>query len=386
MWNKKHFAILSDDGGATSLTATDFGVVGFEGGVGGADILSIKVRGKTNYEAPYGVGYSTASGTQLNLRIHGECFMDGKELVRLMKKSSTPVYGGDEGSTHFLYLSKSDKDYEVVPSDYALIGKNPISAEMTVTLSEDINGGGSLVPGLNFKSVSGSTIAISSSTSGIGDVKLTAKTSAFHTCAELIHKRSSKEMTLPVRYNSVKISALGSSASKYVGQNVSFNIGRPLYGFYGDDFEFSDELECVTGCLTRRVGCRPITEDDTFTEVTYNDYVCYRLDLGERVGSEHLSINGFTSLADPSELNLANEAVFVAPDRRGVYFYTNAEENRLEIIKDFAIGKNLLYVLENEEVTYISSPIIPYTGEKKIYVEACSATFPEIEVKYLAKE
>ena len=374
--------LIADDGEVEKYTEMEDTGFGYFSVADGENIrlTSFKIFGNEPGEDIPCIGYYETDGSfRLNVRVHGETFFDGHELVRLMRASGAEVLGEDPDDEHFLYLSRTDRESVVVSTDYLMPPTWKLYIGMTATLAEDIKNGGALKPGLHYSYELLSPKPIAAATSGVGDVKLTCTTQTGYRTAGLIHKPTEEYMELPIRYDSVYMTeSKKAEPMPYDGRTVSFDIGKPLLYVRG----ICDELECVSGRITRRVGTLVIDESMPVEAVTLNYINCYRLTLPFEIGMYGSILDFYTG--DMYELEEYDYSLYIDPSGRWIYF--QVFDTDLEGAKEAIMGQELTYALAEEEVTELGYGIGSIMPSGKSYVEICSPAVPEFCINYKRKE
>ncbi len=388
MWDKIH--LLTSEAEAASskeYSLSDIGVVSFTAPESGAVLKSVKIYGALEgiYEGPEGgVGYTADDGsTHITVRVHGKNFMDGYELVRLMKQCGSPAYGGEYDDEHFLYLTSAEACQMASP-DNIFIPPKIHTFTASLLLDEDIKNGGKLTPGIYFELHGRSAMAASAATSGVGEVEVTLATPFGYLFKGITHKPLGINKALPVRYDSVSLT-LGTKASyePYDGESVDFNIGTPLYcDYYG---ELCDELDCVSGILTRNIIAVVIDESVVLTEVDYEGYPCLSMPLPVRAGAFDASMDEFGWASSTEDFEFGDWLIFIGPDMEHLYIYF-MDGLSPEEAKSIIVGRKLTYTRAVPEVIELGQKIKPKLGGGLRYVEVCSMLRPTVEIKYLAKE
>ena len=387
MWNKIRIIADCDRSAMAEHSVSNYGVVSFGVPDGGAKVKSITVYGERDDSLPMknaGIGYNDENGqTHLFVRAHGANIMDGHELVRLMIASDSPAYGGEYDDEHFLY-NCSAPECTVVSGRHFALFPQAHTFKMTADLEEDVVNGGKLSPGLYFKLPPRSPVAISAASSGVGAVEMTAKTPFGYLVTDMIHKPTGITAQIPIRYDSVRLyvgAAVGNDP--YVGESVDFHLGTPLYADYYDDIY--DELECISGTVTRNIMAWDIEDDVTVTKVYYEGYPCFSVPLPTRAGGDFAEMDEFTYSSDSSDFELECTLCFVGPDREHAYFYL-VDDISAEEAREYIVGNRLLYLRSEPEIIKLDSTISAAVTGGEFYVEVCDAKRPTVDLIYIAKE
>lgn len=385
MWNKMMLLLADEDsqGGTKSVSAQRSACI--ESG-SGAVLNSVKISCDFDPFADIEdlcVGYTETDGSvRLNVRVNGERFLDGEEFVRLMIAGGCEVYGGEYDSEHFLYLA-SDKDCEVISPNHLMLPSDILAFSMTATLDEDVANGGSLVPGLHFKDSIGTYTAIWATKSGVGEVKMSGLNATGGDFSGFVHRAVEAPMSLPIRYDSVSLS-VGTYASMepYSGESLSFEIGAPLrtISYYGDH----DELECVSGTLTRRVGWHDLTGEEELTAVNYSGTACFMLMLPEKMKDSRLITNNFEVVGAFSS-DAENNEILVAPTLDRLYLRF-PDTPALDDARSRLAGTYLAYALAEERVIQLATKMSAELGGGTQYICVCSESYNTVDVSYTLKE
>lgn len=329
------------------------------------------------------VGYTDAEGRcMLNVRISGNRFLDGEEFVRLMKATGSEAYGGEYDSEHFIYRAL-DKDCEVISPNHLMLPRTVCTLSMTATLAEDLMNGGRLVPGLHFKNSSGAYSAISAGSSDVGDVEMKGSSASGSEFSGLVHRAVATPMELPIRYDSVSL-AVGTAVSDepYEGQNLSFEIGAPLRAF--DYYGTCDELDCVSGTLTRRVAYYEGADLGELSVAKYGGMPCFMLMLPERMMDTRLMAGGLSVVSSFSDYPETAE-VIAAPTLDRLYLNfpgTPTPEEALAMLDESYFA----YAMAEEQVTKLPSGMITELGAGTYYISVCSDSYHTVDVSYKLKE
>lgn len=388
MWNKIRLLTSDSDTAVTKeYFLSDMGVASFTAPDSGAVLKSVKIYGAPEdiYEQEDGgLGYTADDGsTHLTVRVHGKNFMDGYELARLMKQCGSPAYGGEYDDEHFIYLTSAE-ECQMVSVNNLFIPPKIHTFAASFLLDEDIRNGGKLTPGIYFELHGRQAMPAVAATSGVGEVEASMNTPFGYLFKGISHKPLGINKALPIRYDSVCLT-LGTKASyePYDGESVDFNIGTPLYSnFYGD---LCDELDCVSGILTRNIIAINIDESVVLTEVNYEGYPCLSMPLPERAGAFDASMDEFGWASSIDDFEFGDWLIFIGPDMEHLYIYF-MDGLSPEEAKSIIVGRRLTYTRAVPEVIDLGQKIQAKLGGGLRYVEVCSMQRPTVEIQYLAKE
>ena len=342
---------------------------------GGGRLESLTVFGcsRCNGDREEGdLGYRGKDGKfHLDVRITGRRFFDGREFERMMIATGTPIYGGQVDDEHFLYLASDEISCDVISSDHIVLPHTVKTFTMTATLEEDINSGAPILPGLHFVYTANASTAVKSTSSGVGEVEITGKTYGSYIVECLYHKATAKYMELPIRYDSVNMCE-GSTVTddEYVGKTTVFDLGD--VGLLSNwDNSVYDELECVSGTLTRRIGTLTIDESYEISEVIYAGVRCQMIKLKETIGSGTASLDWYVT-DTPDMFAEFGDSIIVSPTRDAIYVHFSDEPD-LEGAKEYIIGARLVYPLKTEVVTKLEQTVDAQLPTGITYVGVCSS-------------
>lgn len=351
----------------------------------GGKILSMIIRGAYD---PYisstpAVGYTdTDGGATLVVRMTGERMLDGKEFVRLMKQIDSPAYGGEYDDEHFLYISNT-KNCNVVSPNHFSMPSTPNTFKMTATLAEDINSGGALVPGLQFKYKAGSANSIRAARSGVGEVVMSGTSYSGNVFAGFIHKATAKYMELPIRYDSLSLFAGSAEPSEpYWGRTVAFRLDMPLMS--NANAAVFDELECISGVLTRRVGKDIIDESYEITDAVYCGLPCQRILLKHPVGEAMVAVGDYWESSEDDFWEFG-DCIILPPERNCIYIRFSDDPD-LEGAMEYILGEELLYELAEHETIQLQQKLDPTLASGANIICVCSEHSPEFYTTYMVKE
>lgn len=389
MNDNKMLIIASEPSGGDSYQIYedyDTGSLRIDTGAGG-ELISLNILGtfdpNSNTSTP-SVGYTDEEGgTTLEVRMTGERMLDGEEFVSLMKRINSPAYGGEYDDEHFIYIANNRNGCNVVSPNHFSMPTTPNTFRMTATLNEDICSGGALVPGLHFKYRAGSTSSIRAASSGVGDVTMSGTSYSGNIFSGFIHKATSKYMELPIRYDSVTMFAgKVEPSAPYWCQKAAFRLGSPLMSSI--DGTVYDELECISGILTRRIGTDIIDDSYEISDAIYCGIPCQRISLKGPIGESRAMIGDYV------EDNIDCFAEFgdclVLPPERDCIYIRVSDEPDLESAIDYILGSRLVYELAKHEEIQLEQRLEPRLASGANIICVCTEHSAEIYTTYKVKE
>ena len=259
----------------------------------------------------------------------------------------------------------------------------PNTFKMTATLAEDINSGGALVPGLQFKYKAGSANSIRAARSGVGEVVMSGTSYSGNVFAGFIHKATAKYMELPIRYDSLSLFAGSAEPSEpYWGRTVAFRLDNPLMS--NASAAVFDELECISGVLTRRVGKDIIDESYEITDAVYCGVPCQRILLKHPVGEAMVAVGDYWESSEDDFLEFG-DCIILPPERNCIYIRFSDDPD-LEGAMEYILGAELLYELAEHETIQLQQKLDPTLASGANIICVCSVHSPEFYTTYMVKE
>ena len=324
-----------------------------------------------------GAGEQTDSGTVLRMRMHGESWLDGYELVRIMKELGCTCYGGEYDDDHFIispYLGECD-----ITSPYHLRTRSRIYHFYAKTLVTNDLGESERAPGIDFKHNKSLSISIPLACGSIGTQELSGK--SYYTQLWGLHAKPVQDnFDLIIPYDSVTmVEGSYSSVIPYDGYTICFPLNRPLYKMNNESA--CDSLDVLSGIVTREVGIFEFDEDTVINAGEYEGYACYYVTLPERAsGGSRIHSNFFLSNTTIEE----NKAMVISADGCKAFFNIQDADSVESAGTMLAEKKyNFLYELATSytEATGVKLKNTERTGLH--YLEACTSGTPYILVEYV---
>lgn len=320
-----------------------------------------------------GLGFTDTDGKcKLSVRVHGKSFFDGHELVRLMNRCASPVYGGDVSDEYFIYDSTYPSSCTVVSNRHAILGRNLYYATMSADLDGDF-AGETLKSGLAIETNSGAKreLVAKNVTTGLTEFNATIPAGYFY--GKIVHSPVSRTPALRVKYDSVMLAEDISEYEPYDGYTVEFEIGSPLLKL--DDV--SDAIDLLNGIIYRAIENKLIDENTEIREVVYCGFNCFALDTP---GNSSTSVViGTLSNGELEDLEINGEGIIVSGNCETIYVYLG-EDVSLEEARSYLEGQRILYISEVVSEEYISQSLSTELGEGTRYIEICS---PYIATSYI---
>jgi len=376
----KRLMLTLGTGGASDVfeSAYETGAVGFYTDKE-ACLASVSIGAESIFETDEyvlrGTGINENGKTVVRVRIHGANWLDGKELVRIMKKIGSPAYVGDYDSEHFI-LRPSAGASQLVDQNHVGFGEKVYQFYAEALIEEDL-GADARASGIYFTYIIDSQkTAIKLASGSVGTQVLSGSSNNIYITGLAIEP-TADDFDLIVRSASVRLTV--GSASRdipYSGSTIDFPVSHPLFsaGYV------SDTLDAVSGIVTRRVGVYTFDESSVITSAVYNGMLCLQVELPRKgIGGTEISSCYFryTSYLE------YNGDMIISPDGDYAYFYAGEDMSDSEFIEEIVKNRvNFAYRLDEEytEDTGVKLPTVNGTGQ--MYAEVCSPIRPQIVVKY----
>ena len=333
-----------------------------------AEILELVTSCNTSVfdtEDSGGLGYTDSDGkVKLTVRVHGKSFFDGHELVRLMNRCASPVFGGEYSEEYFLYDSTYPKKCTVVSSNHAILDSTLCYMRMVADIDGEYSGE-AMKSGLAIMTSAGIKRELVATNVTTGPTEFSATIPAGYFYDEIIHSPVSGTPVLRVRYDSVMLAEDISDYEPYDGYTVDFEIGSPLLSL-GDA---CDSIDLLNGIIYRTIENKLIDEQTEIREVNYCGYRCFALHAPENASD--VAAIGQISSCYIDDLEMMDEGIVVSDDCMTLYVYLG-EETTLEEARARLIGQRLLYILELVREEQTPESLGSELGEGTRYIEICS--------------
>lgn len=324
-----------------------------------------------------GAGEETDSGAVLRVRMHGECWLDGYELVRIMKELGCACYGGEYDDDHFIispYLGECD-----ITSPYHLRTRGKIYHFYAKTLVTNDLGEAERASGIYFKHSESYSLSIPLACGSIGIQELSGK-SSYMQLLGLCAKPVEDNFDLIIPYDSVTMTeGTSSSVIPYDGYTICFPMKRPLYKMNNESA--CDSLDLLSGIVTREIGIFEFDEDTVINAGEYEGYACYYVTLPESAsGGSRIYSNFFFASTSIEE----DKAMVISADGRKAFFNIQDADSTESAGAMLAEKKNsFLYKLATSytEATGVKLKNTERAGVH--YLEACTSGTPNISVEYV---
>lgn len=349
------------------------------------NLKRLYVSGKTNSSRAImsGVGYKKSGGYALNIRIHGENYMDGRELARIMQELGSPCYGGEYDAEHFLYLAESSGASPLVDSNHANLRSGIFTLEAEAILLESV-GVGEVATGIHFMHTSGARSAVTMSSGEPGEVTLSGSSISGGAVTGISHYATATPFRMALRYDTMKLYRTTRPTEGYRGTTIRVQMQEPLYHAYTKTGGLiSDSLEVMSGVIQRRIKCQRLGELEIRSAV-YEGIPCLMAELPIRASEGAAVLSGsFSYTEDISDLASPGQ-IFLSPGGDAIYFSPEAEYSTPEAAKAHFLdtGANIAY--PRRESLLEKCGAADYRAPRgKSIIEVCSNLSATIEIDYI---
>lgn len=348
------------------------------------NLLSLKIYGDYNYDSTYtkrvGAGVIGDDGhARIAVRVHGECYLDGYELARVLKEKNLPNYAGEYDSEHFLYRVTKNTTKLLGDLDFSpgILGFNFRLNALVPEDKADITNFG-----LHFESSYGSKHIASRGTTGAGDATFTTYTQRGTLVKSLIQAAATEEYEIPIRYDSLKLYT-GSAvpASNYHGFTQVFDIGKPLMSVHiGKNEDIYDEADLINGTVTRRVGVFIIDSNTEINVATYYSIGTFAIPLPSDIKSNNMECEFLSHVGIIYEMPEVCDCFSVPKGDGYLYVYLNEDVTTVADVRRLLLGVEFYY--EKIEETEIIEKFEGEIPEGVVVIESCNNTKAMMEVSY----
>ena len=383
--------LLSDIVGdeSSSISASGNGIVYLEANDAESVITSLTIKGQIDNalnSSDTGAGYMDSGECVLNIRIHGDCVLDGEEFVRILRETNAPVYGGEGADGCFIYSASATEESTVIDTDHLMLGSGVHAMKMTALVTDQIADGEALIPGLHFRYNRTKTSAISKDPGNIGECELMGTKPSAATYNGIFHIPMGSAMELPIITDSVRLYVGNTVLDEgYNGITVRQRIGKPLMAI--PEAEVSDEIECVSGVITRRIGCMSITEDTVITSGSYEGFSCYFISLDRASDGSGVRLGSFSLVESTEQFYDDFYSMVLDPTGKTLILNGSDEGYTIDDLKAELMGSRIIYTLKEPVIEEVEPGI---KGEElsvgRHIIEICSNTYPIVTVEYENKE
>lgn len=343
-------------------------------------IKALRIEGDMNYmngvNSP--VGIATDDGAIIKLRIHGETALDGHELERIMKERGSPCYGGVVDDEHFLYIARDDASYTLIDrtdmyipnNTISIIGEailyNPLPEGKTATGMQIIAGGG------------GWAISFSGTE---GAVSFSGHNGNNRYNYALMHKAVESEFSYAIAYNSLRIVQNGNvTEAPYNGYICEIKVSAPLYRIYGAESEVYDELDVISGVLTRRVAVVSVGECKII-EAYYMGIPCFILTVPSPVKDhDRISCDMLYESDDSCFFDCVDS--FMRIDNQSVYLNLGEDVTTVEEARAHLGENSIITYPRADEIIEEVTPETINTDSGNVVIEVCSVAPAKIYATY----
>lgn len=348
------------------------------------NLLSLKIYGAYDYDSTYtkriGAGVIGDDGrARIAVRVHGECFLDGYELARVLKEKNLPNYAGEYDSEHFLY--------RVTKNDTELLGDldfspGPLGFKFTVDALVPEDKANITNFGMHLKSNYGSKHLASRKTTGAGEATFTTYTQKGTLVKRLNQAAGTEEYEIPIRYDSLKLyTGTTVPSAAYQGFTKVFDIGKPLMSVHtGEEGDIFDEADLVAGTVTRRVGTFIVDSSTQINEAEYYSIGTFAIPLPSDIKSNNMECEFLSYVGNVYDMPDMYDC-FCVPEGEGyLYVYFNEEVTSVADARELLLGVEFYY--EKVETTEIIDKFESEIPEGFVAIESCNNREGWIEVSY----
>ena len=353
--------LITDDAdtGTGAITASANGILDLGAIEAGAQITAFTISGQTDNSyntGDTGAGYVDSGEYVLNIRIHGDCVLDGDELVKILEETDAPVYGGEREDGCFIYSASATEESAVISTDHMMLGTGVHTMKMTALVTEQIAEGEALIPGLHFKYNRTKTSAIAKDPGNIGECELMGTKPSAAKYNGIYHIPTGNAMELPIITESVGLYVGNAVLDEgYNGITVKQKLGKPLMAI--PEGEIADEVECISGVLTRRIGCMSITEDTVITSGSYEGFACYFIDLESPTDGYIVKLDPFSYEESTEYFYDNNYTMVMDPSGTRLILNGSQEGYTIDQLKSDIVGKKVIYTLKNPIIETVEPSI-----------------------------
>ena len=386
MWDKRLFLMTAGDSGTGESFYEDQGTrslcLSTDSNCRLDSLLVYGTHDSLEADGRKGLGYEVDGSFFLDVRIHGENFLDGYELERLMLRSGSPTYGGRRDDEYFIYRTVRE-NCEVVSRDHLSLPDLPFTLRMSALVDEELATDGIFSPGLYFYSDAGGHSNVFAESAPEGEVELSGSTPGWLRFDGFRHDGAARELEIPIRYDSVSLTVGGAPTDEpYIGRSASFPIGKRMLATADDGVR--DELECVRGVLTKRVGSAVIDSSFSIVSAVYGGKRCFMITLPKQAGYGLISIGSYTE-CDLNDFAYYSECIAATPDRKSVYIRFD-DDIELSEARERLEGLELIYPLRYEEIYELGEGLGRKMAVGANYIDVCTPLNAEIEIFYYTEE
>lgn len=325
-----------------------------------------------------GIGEVGDSGTLVRVRVHGEAWIDGTELARIMRATKCASYVGEYDSKHFIIRPSLGPSYLTTP--YHMKTRSAVySFYAQALISEDI-GEASRASGLYFEYINNTTSAVKLASGSVGTQKLSC-TSSMNTIYGIVARPVADNFDLVIPYDSVFMrEGKDNTPLPYDGYTLTFPLERPLFAL--NTSGKSDKLSALDGTVQREVGVFTIDSDTNIQEGYYEGRYCYYVDLkskgvpGSAVSSAYFNVDA--TFGEP-------RSIAMSADGDKLLFFAE-EEISFSEFKSLLIENrvNIIYPLAEPYIENIGVTLPKTMSPGTHYIEVCSIDNAPITVKYVS--
>ncbi len=332
------------------------------------------------------VGWQTEDGKYLlNVRVHGKCWLDGRELARLMQSADSECYGGEYDDGHFLYLVKNGAKLPVTSERDMVFLDDIYSLSANVIFTED-RGSSNVTAGLAIMHQDGSTIHLKSASGAAGEQTLVGSSVIGKRPAALVNTYGLAEFELPISYDGTVMTLSGEECDEgYIGYTSTLLLDEPLrgmYSVYGDSI-YCDSLDALSGELVRNVFEIKVRPED-LTKTFYGVCECFSIPIPQVPLNDTCISNVMTRVYDAHEL-FGYYVYCVSPTLDRIYI-SFGEDNDIESAKETVRSLDISFIMPLATPIHecIESRLENSQPAGQVYVEVCTPA--DAQVKVLCKK
>ncbi len=345
-------------------------------------IVGLRIYGDFVYNSALrmrmGVGVRGDDGSvRVAVRVHNECCLDGYEFVRVLKEKNSPLYQGEYDSDHFLYRVTEEDTELFGPLDFS-----PGILGYKLTLEADVPEEKADITtfGLQFISNYGSKHAATRSVTGAGPSTFSVTMSQGTLFKHMQQAAQTEAFDIPIRYDSFKLYNGSVVPERYKGYTKVFDIKEPLQYAYIDGRDTFDELDLISGKLTRRIARFIIDETTQINEASYDGVCVFAIPLPSDIKYFSMDSDVYSSVGDPYDLVEEKESFYIPDNDGNMYVFINENVVSVDEARKKLLG--VVFYYQTEDRIEKIEKLEPKCDVGVVVVEACTNTSVKIEVDY----